>query len=310
MPKRDIIAIGGSAGCLEGLKQIVRAMPADLPAAVFVVIHMAPRGENFLPHILNSQGGMPCAEAREGDRIEPGKIYVASPDRHLLIGTDHLHLTRGPKEGLHRPSINITFRSAAAAYGNRVIGVLLSGMLDDGASGMWEISRREGITIIQDPSEAEFPSMPLNALQDAAIQFITPVCEIGGLITRLVNGEEMPNIDVRQKLGKREKHFSGFTCPECRGPLYVSEPGPVEFRCRVGHILSLKTLLDEHTSTQERKLYEAILALEEGAELAEYTAARMNGNHKEDLKGEAAQLRRHAGEIRKLVEERLTPSVG
>jgi two-component system chemotaxis response regulator CheB len=190
MPKRDIITIGGSAGSVEALQKIVQRLPADFPAAVFVVTHLSPRGKNFLPEILDGRGALPARQAQEGERIQPGEIYIAPPDRHLLVAEHHIHLTRGPKEGLHRPSINVTFRSAAATYGPRVIGVLLSGMLDDGAAGLWEIANRRGATVVQDPAEAPFPSMPLNALQDAAVHYRLSAAEIGPLLPRLVNGDE------------------------------------------------------------------------------------------------------------------------
>ena len=310
MATRDIITIGGSAGSLEALKTIVRGLPQDLPAAVFVVIHLSPRGRNYLPFVLSAHTDIPVVEALDGDHVENKKIYVVPPDRHLLIAEDHIHLTRGPKEGLHRPSINITFRSAAAAYGKRVIGILLSGMLDDGASGLWEIARRDGVTIVQDPDEAPFPSMPLNALEGATVHYLLPVREIPALLNRLVRGEETVKVNSdSNEFEKQEVRFSGFTCPECRGPLYESSTGPLEFHCRVGHVLSMKTLFEEHTSTQERKLYEAIVALQEGADLAEYTAARVEGDQQNEFRKEAAQLRRHAEIVRKLVEERMMPSV-
>jgi two-component system, chemotaxis family, protein-glutamate methylesterase/glutaminase len=309
VPTRDVVVIGGSAGSLEALKQIVREFPADLPAAIFVVIHLSARTKSYLPEILAARSGLSVSQVTDGAAITTGTIYVAPPDHHLLIGNNHIHLSKGPKEGLNRPSINVTFRSAAAAYGNRVIGILLSGMLDDGASGLWEIGRRGGVTIVQDPAEAEFPSMPMNALQDAAVHYRLPVAEIGRLVSGLTGREEVPDI-IPENQPVEQVKFSGFTCPECRGPLYESHSGgPVEFRCRVGHVLSLRTLLNEHTSTQERKLYEAVVALEEGADLAEYTAVRSDADEQKQLMKEAQQLRRHAAAIRKLVEERLTPLV-
>lgn len=301
--------MGGSAGSIEAVKQIVRALPPDLPAAIFVVIHMAPRARSYLAPILANHSDLPASEAGDNQRIEPGHIYIAPPDRHLVVANGHVHLTRGPKEGLHRPSINVTFRSAAAAYDSRVIGVLLSGMLDDGASGMWDIAKHEGVTIVQDPDEALFPSMPLNAIEDAPIQYKIPVSQMPGLITHFVHGGVMPKVNIGYEQGNGDERFSGFTCPECRGPLYANGEDPIEFHCRVGHVLPVKTLFDEHTSTQERKLYEAIVALEEGADLAEYFAARTSGEEVEALAKEAAQLRRHAGVIRKLIEERFSPSV-
>ena len=309
VPKRDIIVMGGSAGSIEAIKDIVRALPADLPAALFVVIHMSPRARSYLASILTNLGGLPAVQAVNGQRIEPGHIYVAPPDRHLVIANDHIHMTRGPKEGLHRPSINVTFRSAAATYDSRVVGVLLSGMLDDGASGMWDIAKQQGVTIVQDPGEALFPSMPLNAIEDAPIQYKARISEMAGLITHLVKGGVMPTINVNDEQANRDERFTGFTCPECRGPLYANGQEPIEFHCRVGHVLPVKTLFDEHTSTQERKLYEAIVALEEGADLADYMAARAGADEVEALTKEAAQLRRHAGAIRMLIEERLSPSL-
>jgi two-component system, chemotaxis family, protein-glutamate methylesterase/glutaminase len=139
MTTRDIIAIGGSAGSLDALRRILASFTADLPAAVFVVIHLSPRSRSYLPEILQKSTAMLVAQASEGAPIRKGTIYVTPPDRHLILSEDHIHLSRGPKEGLQRPSINVTFRSAAGAYGNRVIGVLLSGMLDDGAAGIWEL---------------------------------------------------------------------------------------------------------------------------------------------------------------------------
>jgi two-component system chemotaxis response regulator CheB len=308
MATRDIIAIGGSAGSFEALKEIVRSFPPDLPAAVFVVIHLSPRTRSYLPEILQKESLMLVVPASEAAPIRKGTIYVAPPDRHLIVSQGHIHLSRGPKEGLQRPSINVAFRSAAAAYGNRVIGVLLSGMLDDGAAGIWEIGRRGGVTIVQDPSEAPFPSMPLNALNDAIVHHTVTVSEIGRLLGRLVHEDVEPASRGQEGPQRAMDRFSGFTCPECRGPLY-EDGQPAEFRCRVGHVMSLKTLLEEHTSTQERKLYEAIVALEEGADLADRMAVAGTGTEQDDLRREAEQLRRNAGVIRKLIEERaMTPA--
>lgn len=306
MAKRDIVVIGGSAGSLEALLNLLRSLPVNLPAAIFVVIHLTPRGKSVLAEIIDRQtGGLPAKQASEGERISPGRIYVAPPDRHLLVANSHIHLARGPKEGLHRPSINVTFRSAAATYGPRVIGVLLSGMLDDGASGLWEIANRGGVAVVQEPSEAQFPSMPLNALQDADISYRLPARGIGTILPKLVTGEESAEEKECVPHEHQPEKYSGFSCPECHGPLFQKEgPGPLQFRCRIGHILSLKTLLDEHTSTQERKLYEAVLALEEGADLALFTATRTDETQGRQLKQEAEQLRRHAREIKKLLEER------
>ncbi|HEY1241216.1 MAG TPA: chemotaxis protein CheB [Bryobacteraceae bacterium] len=307
--KRDIVVAGGSAGALETLKLIASELPADFPAAVFVVLHRPPRERNLLTDFLNRAGPVPACQAVEGEPIRPARIYVPAPDRHLILAENHVHISRGPKEGLQRPSINVTFRSAARSYGKRVIGVLLSGMLDDGASGLWEIARQGGVTIVQDPDEARFPSMPVNALRDAPVDFRVRAAEIAPLLRSLVSGGAVPHQIEALRQSVDAARFSGFSCPECQGPLW-EEPGELhEFRCRVGHVFPLKTLISEHTATQERKLYAAILALEEGAELAEYAMDKAGDARRAALRTEAAQLRSHAAGIRKLMEERLTPPV-
>ncbi len=302
-PEREIVVIGGSAGALDPLMEICRSLPADLPAAVFVVLHSPARARNLLADILGELGPLPAVQAAEGDAIVHGRIYVPAPDRHLVIGRDHVHLSRGPKEGLQRPSINMTFRSAARVYGERVVGVLLSGMLDDGASGLWEITGHNGITVVQDPEEAPYPSMPASALKDVPVDYRLAAHEIGPLLNSLVRGRRVP-LQQRNRASGNGERFSGFTCPECHGPLWLNHAGPSEFHCRVGHTFSMKTLLNEQTVLQERKLYEAMLSLEEGAELAEMALPEMAKDRRGALMQEAAQLREHAATIRRMLEER------
>lgn len=302
---RDIAVIGGSAGSLDVLKTIVRDLPADHPGTIFAVIHQPARGGHYVSDIIARCSLLPVIPAKKDQRVEAGKIYMAAPDCHLVVGRGHIHVTRSPKEGLHRPSINVTFRSAAAAYRDRVVGVLLSGMLDDGASGLWEIARNSGVTVIQDLTEAEFPSMPLSAFQDAPVNFQLRAAEIGPKLAQLAAGIDDSDERKSAERADASQRFSGFTCPECRGPLYERADAPHDFQCRVGHRFPLKTLLDEATETQERKLYEAIVALEEGADIAELAHARGLGNG--DVLREAGQLREHAAAIRKLVENRYAP---
>lgn len=313
MPVRDVVAIGGSAGSIEVIKEIIQALPAGLAASVFVVVHIPARTRNLLAETLSNGRyavDLRAAQAIDGERITNGRIYVAAPDRHMVIAKGHIHLVRSPKEGLHRPSINVTFRSAARTYGNRVIGVLVSGLLDDGVAGLWEVARHHGVTLVQDPDEAQFPAMPVNALREAPVNYRSKTAEIGPVLTRLVSGAEMPDYHNFSPDDLREERFVGFTCPECRGPLFETHGQPAEFQCRTGHVFSLKTLVDEHTSVQERKMYEAILALEEGASLADHTAeSRPLETDQDSLRREAKQLRRHATEIRRLLEERTIASL-
>jgi two-component system, chemotaxis family, protein-glutamate methylesterase/glutaminase len=305
----DIIVIGGSAGSHAGLKSLVRNLPPALPASVFVVIHLQPRAASVLPHLLNNLDTLPAKHPEHGERIRKGEIYVAPPDRHMVLAENHIHLSHGPKEGLHRPSINVTFRSAAKIYRDRVVGVLLSGMLDDGASGLWDIATWNGITVIQDPAEAPFPSMPLSALQDVPIDYTLDTENIAPLLTKLVNGSDLSRIQRSSTTSSPDlDKFTGFTCPECHGPLYEYRDRPVEFRCRVGHVFPLETLLSEQTSTQERKLYEALVSIEEGADLTNYVAVRRNGATRERLLAESGELRKHAALLREMLEKRRASS--
>ena len=188
----------------------------------FVVLHLPARGPSALDKLLRRWTSLPASFPQSDQPVRSGHIYIAPPDRHLIIGRDHVHLSRGPKEGLHRPSINVTFRSAAAAYSERVVGVLFSGLLDDGAAGLWEIARRGGVTIIQDLSEARFPSMPSAALGATPLNYQLRSEEMGPMLAKLASGTETPKMQHPLPKSEQADTFSGFTCPECRGPLHRS----------------------------------------------------------------------------------------
>lgn len=303
MHNRDIIVIGASAGGVDALQKVAAALSANLPAAVFVILHLPPTGRSFLPAMLNRVGPLTAVEASDCEPIKHGHIYIARPDYHLLIANGHVHLTRSPKEGHHRPSINVTFRSAALAYGTRAIGVVLSGALDDGCAGLWEIKSRGGLAVVQDPNDALFPSMPRNALQQVPVDFTASIEDIPALLARLCEGEAMEDHLHHKPEARAGVGYLGFTCPECHGPLSETRQEPVEFRCRVGHTFSTRMLLDGNASARERKLYEAIVALEEGADIAEFAAARVEPEKREELIQKAEKLRRHAGSVREILHE-------
>jgi two-component system chemotaxis response regulator CheB len=307
---KDIVVIGASAGGVEALKTLAGDLSPDLPATLFVVVHLPARGRTVLPDILNRAGRMPAITANDGAPIEKGRIYVAGPDHHLLIANNHMHLTHGPKEGRHRPSINVTFRSAAMSYGERVIGVILTGMLDDGTAGLWEIKARGGTTVVQDPEDAAFASMPMSALEDVQIDFQTDLAHLGELITGLVSGVIEPPRPREPVAMPFNSTFSALTCPDCRGPVWQVRSKPIEFRCRVGHVYSAHAIIEEHTAMQERKLYEAILALEEGADIAEFLAARSEQQQRERLMVEAEQLRAQSEMVKNLLQGRKVTAVG
>jgi two-component system chemotaxis response regulator CheB len=188
--ERDIIVVGASAGGVEALISLVTGLPPDLPAAIFVVLHMPPWARSELPKILSSNGPLPARLAGDNQPFVSGQIYIAPPDHHLLLEKGCTLLWRGPRENRARPAINSLFRSAAGAYGSRVTGVVLSGALDDGSAGLWWIRRQGGAAVVQDPSDAAFPDMPQNALKYVDTAYVAGISEIGPLLARLARGEE------------------------------------------------------------------------------------------------------------------------
>ena len=262
---RDIIVIGASAGGVEALRTLVPLLPANLGAAIFVVLHILPHSRSYLPEILN-RGGLKVAHATDGGPIERGHIYIAPPNCHLLIESGHMHLSSGPRENRHRPAVNPLFRSAALAYGPRVIGVILTGNLDDGTTGLWEIKRRGGIAVVQDPNEALYPGMPESALGSVDIDHVVKLNDLPRLLTALVGPVTKGAKDVSAEVPIEPTRL---TCPECRGPLGEHQVGrSSEFQCRVGHVYAPAALLSAHADTLERTLWAGVVALEEGAEMA------------------------------------------
>lgn len=278
----DLIVIGASAGGIEALKSLVAGLPAALPAALLVVVHTSPQSPQLLAHILAQAGPLPAAYAVEGTVIEPGQIYVAPPDHHLLVEQGQLRVTHGPKENRFRPAIDPLFRSAAYSYGPRVIGIILSGMLDDGTVGLWAIKNRGGVTLVQEPSEALYASMPQSALRHVAVDYRVRVTEIGPLLARLVaeplmnEGEvsmdKTLDIETQIALGAPAVPSgvldlgtpSLYTCPECHGVLLQLAVGPVvRFRCHTGHAYTLASLLAEVSESVEQTLWNAMRLMEE-----------------------------------------------
>src|SRR4051794_18781245 len=187
MPGHDIIVVGASAGGVETLAQLVKGLPADLPASIFVVLHVSPHGSSVLPEILGRRGVLPAAHARDGEPIVPGRIYVAPPDFHLIVWPGQVGLSRGPTENGVRPSVDPLFRTAARSYGRRVVGVILSGSLDDGTAGLAAIKQRGGVAVVQSPEEALFAGMPRSALESVAVDHCLPAAETPPLLVELAN---------------------------------------------------------------------------------------------------------------------------
>jgi len=290
MATRDIIVIGASAGGVQALTKLVTNLPADLPAAVFIVLHISANAPSLLPHILRREAKLHVAHAIDGEPIEHGRVYVAPPDHHLIIERDHTKLVHGPKENLHRPSIDTLFRSAARWGGSRVIGVVLTGARDDGAAGMVAVKQRGGIAIVQDPEEAPFPSMPMSVMQEINVDYSLPLREIPGLLSRLsreTTAEEgafsVPDeIEIEAKIAEQTMEsneliasverlgtISKLTCPDCHGALWeIKDENLLRYRCHVGHAFSAAALNDGQGQMLEVALWSAVRALEEQMILA------------------------------------------
>src|SRR5947207_1433933 len=239
MAKKDIVVVGASAGGMGALEQLVAGLPRGLPASLFVVWHLAPGVKSVLPTLLTRAGPLPACNPKDGDPIEPGRIYVGPNDHHMLLENGYVRVARGPKENRFRPAIDPLFRSAAYIYGPRAIGVVLSGALDDGTAGLWAIKLRGGTAIVQDPAEAVQRSMPLNALDNVAVDYKVPVADMGPLLARLVRDKAGPEplvaANEREKMEREVKiarevdsrienimqfgELPPFPCPECHGVL-------------------------------------------------------------------------------------------
>ena len=262
MPARDIIVIGASAGGTEAIRKLVAGFPADLPASVFVTIHIPSNRGGILPAIITSAGPLVAVHPQDGEPIRHGRIYVAPPDYHLLIRNDHVHLGHGPRENLQRPCINVMFRSAANSYGERVAGVLLTGLLDDGAAGLWEIQQHNGATIVQEPEEAPYRSMPDSAIRGLNVQYIERVAQMGPLLMRLAQANEAQQRQPAPQPVSNESTTQ--TCPECGGVMTSARMGKLfEYRCHVGHRFGLRTLIDQKSKNIERLLEGALAQSEE-----------------------------------------------
>ena len=321
MPPRRIIVIGASAGGVEALTQVMRSIPADIDAALFVTIHFPATSVSALPRILDRAGALSAVHATDAEKIETGKIYVAPPDNHLLIFHDQMRLYRGPRENGNRPAIDPMFRSAAVAYGPRVVGVVLSGSLDDGTSGLLAIKRRGGVAIAQNPDGAVFPSMPQSAIDHVAVDYVVKLEHLAALLFELAKEptrqeEHMPLDDAEKDVEYSEIDLSRienpadhpgvlapFGCPDCGGTLWELREGElVRFRCRVGHAWTSDALLARQTETLDAALWTALRALEESASLNEQLAdrARRRGNARlaETLADNATLANRRARTIR------------
>lgn len=269
-----IVVIGGSAGSLQVLQAILAKLPWDFRASIFVVFHTGEDSPGLLPEILNRSSKLPVMYAFNDAEILPSRVSIAPSGRkHMMLDRGRVLLKPGPRENRSRPSIDALFRSAAFAYGSEVVGVVLTGNLDDGSAGLAAIKKRGGIAIVQDPDEAMAPSMPARAIEATDVDFVLRAEQIGPKLSELAPAnvsEKVQSISTAET-GEKSMTPTGqtYSCPECGGVLEeVDEGGMLRFRCRVGHIYSPESLEADQTDAVERALWAAIRSMEEQAEFS------------------------------------------
>jgi two-component system, chemotaxis family, protein-glutamate methylesterase/glutaminase len=315
MPGRDIIVIGTSTGGITALQTIVAALPDGFPASIFAVLHTSEDNTGLLPPLLNKVSRVPAFYGVHDTPILPGRIYLAPPGRHLIVERGRVRLSVGPRENRHRPAADVLFRSAALAYGPRVIGVVATGHLDDGAAGLAAIKARGGIAIVQDPNQAMAPSMPRSALEATDVDYVLPLEAIGPKLVDLVGATEFePRKGPEEVIVGINRTEARFSCPECGGALNEVEEGDmVRLRCRVGHAYSPESLFEDQSEALERALWAAIRTLEEHAEfsarLADKSAKRNHRSLVDRFEERAKTSREHASILRELLEHSTTPVV-
>jgi two-component system chemotaxis response regulator CheB len=282
---RNIICLGASTDGLEAISRLIGGLPPALPATLFIVRHIGATGRGLLPEILQARCALPISEAKDGEAIANGQVYVAPPDQHMLLDRKVIRLSRGPKENWVRPAIDPLFRTAAQYHGSRVVGIVLSGKLDDGTAGLWAIKRRGGFTAVQRPDDAGASEMPRNAIAAVKVDIVADAEEIGALLPRWCS-ESHDASPVPRALAtiKAENALlchagstnlnaigthPGIACPECGGQLWQLKQGPLRFRCHVGHGMSGHTLLAQLHESAEHAGWEFVRALEEEASIIE-----------------------------------------
>jgi two-component system chemotaxis response regulator CheB len=309
MDDTPIVVIGASEGGVAALRALHAALPGDLPAAVFVVLHIGAHHSD-LPAILNRGGPLPSVHPRDGDPVRPGCVYVAPPDRHMVLSNGAIRLTKGPRENFVRPSIDPLFRSAAESYGPAVIGVILTGGLNDGTAGLYEIERRGGVTVVQDPNDATNPSMPRSALRHVAVDHCEPLALLPRLLERLV-AERIALSPQTASEGLESDMTAEYTldqplavtCPDCGGALRQSSLGTLtQFRCHIGHVYTAEAMLAGQFRAMEQSMEAAMRSVNERAALCREMADQAAPQDAAAWRLASAEALEQAAALRKLLE--------
>jgi two-component system chemotaxis response regulator CheB len=305
---QHLVVIGASAGGVEALRDLIAELPDDFPAAVLVVLHIAPAGTSVLPQILQRAGKLLASSALDGEPIVGGHIYTAPPDCHLTVEDGRIAVRRGPRVNGHRPAIDSLFRSAADAWGVAVAGVILSGVLDDGTAGLAAVKARGGRTLVQDPEEALYAGMPRSAIEFVQPDEILSARELGHALARFVTqppppapprgggtpGETFLEVDRGASDRPQPGRHTGFSCPECSGAIWETvENGREVYRCRIGHEFSPETFHALQSDEVERALWTALHAIEERAAAHRRLAERVR--HRGGIRS-AARMEERANE--------------
>lgn len=329
-PLRDLVVIGASAGGVSALLELCGALPPNLPAAVLIVLHIG-TNPSVLPMLLASRGHNRAVHAEDGQAIETGTLYVAPPDHHLLVKDGALRLSRGAKEHHTRPAIDPLFRSAALEFGPRTIGVVLTGRLDDGTAGLVAIKECGGVAVVQDPADAEHPTMPQSALQSVAVDRVVPLAAMAQTLLQLIEEPALATLTDESARDRLELEMavtertetaienlnvigkpSTFACPDCNGVLWeISDTRPPRFRCHTGHAFSLRSLEATQATATEDAIWGALRALQMREEVLRRLAAQTRSAGAVDearlTEAQADEAAQHARALRGLLEKAAEP---
>jgi two-component system chemotaxis response regulator CheB len=320
---RDLVVLGASAGGVQVLLDLAAALPAGFPACLLIALHVGAH-RSLMPELMSARGPLPASHPQDGQSLQPGRIFVAPPDHHMLVQDGLIRLNRGPKENYARPAIDPLFRSAALSHGQRVIGVVLSGRLDDGTAGLQAIKRCGGMAVAQDPMDAEQPDMPLSAVTHVEVDACVPAAQLPDTLVALVRAPlAASRVDVPVRIaleqaisigaGDAMEHLnaiggpSRFACPECSGVLWeIGDAKPRRYRCHTGHAYTLRSLADTQDQAADEALWSAMRALQEHEallrELARDGEPDGEGAYGEGLVVRAERAAVHGQQLRRMID--------